>query len=222
MKRTLTILAAAIVVLAAIPTGAAIINVGDHPILPAPDQKIPIYVVPEAGDPATAGVLLNVQVADGGPEIAGGATDGPVIQYVQMVEEAPPHALYTDAFGPGIFEAVPNHGHFGDGSTEPQVYTINTATISGAVAADGLLAVLTIDATGFAVGETFDLHLGQTVNGPSTLYEDTPLVNPISLAITDGTLEIVPEPSSLILLAAAAVGLAGCLWRKSKRSGRHG
>ena len=226
MKLALTILAAAIVASAALPAGAATITVGDHEILPEPNQKIPIYIVPEVGDPQTAGVLLNVQVADGGPEV-GGVIDGPVIQYVQMVEEpdpisGDPHPLYTDAFGVGIFEAVPNHGHFPDDPNPPQVYTINTATLSGAVPGDGLLAVLTIDATGFPLGNTYDLHLKETHNNSTVLYDDTPGVNPLPLTITEGTIKIVPEPSTLVLLVAGGIGLAVCLRRRRKRDRQHG
>ena len=221
MSRVTIVAIAALSLLMTVPASAAIINVGDHIIDAAPGQQIPITVIPEAGDPPIAGVLLNVQISDGGPAV-GGTDLGPVIQYVQLVEDLsdPLYATFgTDAFGPTIFDAMANQGHFGDGSLpagdpKPQVYVINTATVNGAVAADGLLGIITLDGTGFDHRPGgWALHIEQTLNGPSVLSDDTPAVNPIPLTVNEGTVNI-PEPSTVVMLIAGLVGLL--LWRRRR------
>jgi len=201
-----------IILFAATSAEAAFIIVGDHQIEPGPGQTIPLYVHAEPGDPPVAGVSLNIQVGDGGPEIGG--TPGPTIEYVQLVDDAADplrNAYFTHRYGTGIFEGVGNHGHFGVGRLVPQIYSENTATVSGAIPADGLLAVLTLDATGFTPDDgPWDLIVSATPNGPTQLVDDTPQVNPIPLTITDGSVSIInpiPEPSTLVLLGMGAVGL---------------
>jgi hypothetical protein len=187
-----------VMLLTAGPAMAAEIVVGNYDLLPnTPGQEIEIYVTAAPTDPLIGAANFNVQIADGGPE-AGGAIDGPTITAVSLVR-------------PGtIFGDIINDGHSGSGSVVPQVYVEQTATGSGQgpIAADGQLAVVTIDTTGFTSG-VFDFMLGDTLNGDTDLRDDTPGVNPIPLTITNGTITIIPEPSTIVmllgLLAAAAV-----------------
>jgi len=192
------------------------IVVGDHDILPEPNQRIPIHVVPEAGDPDIEGALFVVQIADGGPEL-GGTIPGPSIQYVQLVENlSDPNN--TGAFGPTIFDAD-NEGQFGvggspPGSLRPQVYDINTVTsLGGSVTADGLLGIITLDGSGFGLGETFDVLLKDTLNGP-TVFNIAGSGQEILPVITNGTVTIVPEPGTAAMLLAGMVGLL--LWRRRR------
>ena len=58
------------------------ISIGDHLLEPdRPDQQIAIVV---AGGLPVQGVELNLQVADGGPEL-GGLQDGPAIQDIDIL-----------------------------------------------------------------------------------------------------------------------------------------
>jgi len=198
----------------AVPTWAAVIPaeivVGDHILNAAPGQKIPIYIQagqpdpqnPTVPFPGAAGMTFNVQVGDGGPE-AGGSEDGPPITHVELVNDAD--------FGPTIFGAN-NTGMFPDNpatrSIVPQIYAVNVSTTSGEVTADGLLAVITLDGTGFSPNDlcAVDLIISQTLNGRTRLDDNTPLVQPIPLVILDGTI-MCPEPSTSLLAILAIAGL---------------
>ncbi len=153
---------------------ALTIDVGDHFLLPdTPAQTIAIYV---SGGDAVEGLNFNAQVADGGPEL-GGSVDGPAITAVDLTTGA---IFGGNSSGPqNILQLL--------GLNYPQaaVYTVTTA--SGTVAADGLLATLTIDTTGFASGSTFDLKLAGTFNG------DTDFAG-IPIAITNGHITLNAAP----------------------------
>jgi len=207
-----------VALLAASPAWAAIIPaevpVGDHIIASEPGQKIAIYVDPGLPDPqnptipfpGAAGMTFNVQIGDGGPE-AGGVEDGPPITYVELVNDAD--------FGPTIFGAN-NTGMFPDNpaarSIIPQIYAVNVSPTSGDVPANGLLAVLTLDGTGFTKDDgPWDLIVSQTLNGRTRLDDNTPLVQPIPLTIIDGTVAI-PEPSTVAMLLCGGLGLLW--WRR--------
>ncbi len=187
----------------------SLIDVGDWPLLPnTSGQQIPIYVVPGDDAPGTAGVNFNIQVGDGGPPVGG--TPGPEIQYVQLVEDLS-HPLYTDQFGPTIFGAVGNQGHFGTGSLVPQIYAQNTATLQGSVPPDGLLAVLTIDTTGFFLGDgPWAFTLSETLNGETTLNDNTQQVEPIPLDIIDGEISIIDPGGDPIASFTAAPNPVAC------------
>ena len=75
------------------------------------------------------------------------------------------------------------------------------------VPADGVLVVLTIDTTGFQAG-TWDLLLSGILGGHDTDFAGVPA------NIINGTITVVPEPGTLSLLAAFALGLC-----TRKRSG---
>jgi hypothetical protein len=82
----------------------------------------------------------------------------------------------------------------------PQVWVQSTTTAAGTVTAEGLLATLTIDTTGFLDG-SFDLSLGDTRDG-ATDFAGLPV------DITDGSIRIVPEPTTLALLLLGCAGVA--------------
>lgn len=168
---------------AAVP--AATIVVGDHDLLPeTPSQTVQLFV--SGGEPVQ-GLNLRAQVADGGPHPqVGGSILGPTISGIDLL---------TDTIFAG------NSTGQSDLLNLPQVWVQSTTTLAGTVPAQGLLATLTIDTTGFQRG-TFDLSLGDTHDG-ATDFAGLPI------DITDGTIQIVPEPTSftLLLLGCAAVAL---------------
>jgi hypothetical protein len=114
----------------------------------------------------------------------------------------------------GIFATVPHGGQFdGLGGSIPQLIGLSILTDSGSVAANGLLATLMIDTTGFTSG-TWDLLLESTLAGNTQFWSEA--ANQVPLTIFNGTLTIVPEPRGAALLMSASfalVALRGSLRR---------
>ncbi|MBN2475541.1 MAG: PEP-CTERM sorting domain-containing protein [Pirellulales bacterium] len=214
-----------VLLLAVSPALAATISVGTHELLPgtavgADSQVIGIWVEAEDGDPPIAGAVIEIQVGDGGPA-AGGTTAGPRIVAVDVVSSGGVSDL------PGnperVFSQHPNTGNVGPGAIVPQVASVGTTlgeSSPGVPApgfvANGLLCTITLDTTGFTVDDgPWDLILSQTLNGATVLNEDTPEALPIPLTVADGSIVIVPEPATIVMLLGllAAVPFA---WRKRK------
>lgn len=184
---------------------APMIVVGDHDLLEnTAGQQIQIYV---SGGGNVSGLNLFVQVGDGGPELTDfflpAGTDGPSITSIDLKPIG------------GIFAGI------GDSQVDitPDVPQVKNSTIAmtggGSVVADGLLAIITIDTTGFFAGDavtTWNLLLGGVLpdaGGYDTDFAGTPI------DITNGSLSVVavPEPATLGLIA---LGGAGLLWRRRK------
>ena len=152
---------------------APVVVVGEHELLAnTADQLIEIMV--HGGDPVQ-GVNLRLQVADGGthPD-AGGSIDGPKISSIDLVAGT-------------IFDG--NHTSQNSLLSLPQVWVQSITTANSTVAADGVLATVMIDTTGFLEGE-FDLWAGNTLDGATDFAG-------IPAEITEGSIRIVPEPASL-------------------------
>ncbi len=183
----LAAIAAVVVLIAAGSVSADMyIDVGNHLLLPdTPGQTVRFMVSTDAGN-TVGGCNFNAEIAGGGP--AYGGELGPAITAVEM--EA------------GTIFADNNTGQRDLGSLA-QLATYSIVTTSGTVPADGLLATLTIDTTGFTTpGATWTLELGHTLNGTTDFA-------PAFVMITEGTLEIIPEPTSLALLPLAGLALLG-------------
>jgi hypothetical protein len=197
MSRTIALLILGSVALAS-PRGsswAAVIDAGAHNLQPnMPGQKIDFFVT---GGEKIIAVVFSVAIDGGGP--AYGGILGPSITNLDLVSLG------------HIFS--PNHGTVYNDYSDPQLWESNTITAVGTIPATGLLATITVDTTGFGPGEhTLDLK-GQ----PLTDYPgDTQLLFADTL-ITNGSITIVPEPSSVALAAIGLMGLTvwGCRRRKS-------
>ena len=138
---------------AAAGTDTPRIVVGSHVLEPnTPGQTIPIYV---SGGWPVQGLNFNIQVADGGP-LGGGTLTAPVITDVDILTAtifaATNTGLRTDADPPAGADPVPQHEYRG------------TTTAAGTVSAEGLLATVTIDTTGFERG-SWSLVMSNTING---------------------------------------------------------
>jgi hypothetical protein len=151
----------------------SVIDVGEHVLLPdTPGQVIPISV---SGAHAVQGVVLNVQVADGHPDVPGSSHDGPNITGMDLA-------------GPTtVFGSVANTGNNFIESRE-QIWVAGTSTSTGTVAADGILAYVTIDTTGwFGEDGPWELKLAGTFNGDTNFQTPAGQVVP---TITGGTIRI--------------------------------
>ena len=128
-----------------------VIDVGEHVLLPdTPGQVIPVYV---SGGAHVQGVVLNVQLHDGYPDVPRSTGDGPNISNVDLV-------------GTGtVFGNIANSGNNVIESRE-QIWVVGTTTSDGVAAAEGMLAYVTIDTTGWLEGDgPWELKLAGTFNG---------------------------------------------------------
>ena len=140
------------------PVWAAVITVGDHGLLPnLPGQVIQISVSGEQ-DEFVNTLVFYLQVADGGPEgvpYGGpGLIDGPRIQDVDILS--------------GTIFKDDNVGDYGGGPLIPQFWDSQTFSF-GSVVANGLLATVTIDTTGFSASDSWALKMKGTLSGDSAL-----------------------------------------------------
>ena len=161
-----------------------------------PGQEIEIHV---SGGDQIAGINFFLQVADGGP-VEGGSISGPVITNVDILTGT-------------IFDGN-NNDDYGDGPgvslrrSKSQVWESLTDTASGTVKADGLLATVTIDTTGFFLDDPnlpWDLKMVGTLAGDSQLFDET--ASEVDTTITNGTIAVVPEPGTVGMLVAGVLAL---------------
>lgn len=176
-------------------TSAATIEVGNHVLLPnTPNQPIPIWVT---GVEWAASLNFNVQMGDGlGPDHGGVAA--PSITEVDVLH----YPGFNDT-GDTIFGAVPNGGEWGSGAMTDQLFERTTWANSGSVQANGLLAVITLNTTGFFGNPPeghWELKVKETLNAPTELLENSQSADPIPLEVTDGKVSLIPEPATLVLL----------------------
>lgn len=201
-------------ILASILCGARIcqaatqIDVGNHLLLPnTPNQVIQIFVT---GGDQIEGMNFNAQIGTD-PENPVGI---PVFQYEIGGHSSYPGPTLSTVMAPGSIFAPPAAIHYNDVTFFDTLWQAGVAPPSGTVTASGLLATLVIDTTGISEG-TWPLILANTLNGPTnwagSVVNGQEVPEPI---IIDGSISIVPEPSSIALAACAAIGLCGIAFRR--------
>jgi hypothetical protein len=154
------------------------VEVGSHTLRAnTPNQRIDLFV---SGGQLVAGLDLYAQVGDGGPErtmlgLAAGQ-DGPAITHVELKQGT----IFSN-----VPDAVTNLGSL------PQVASWSVSLADGgSVAADGLLATLIVDTTGFFDG-TWDLRLQNVLPDYDLGPLDSRFASMLAF-ITNGSIEIVP------------------------------
>ncbi|MGD9721336.1 MAG: PEP-CTERM sorting domain-containing protein [Pirellulales bacterium] len=201
-------LSAALVCTAAVPAQAIItIHAGNHVMLPnTPGQVIDIMITSDSGDEISGlDLYLMINGAD-----------------ANAYDPSTPRITAIDVTGPGtVFGAVPSTTFpYGDpwdvanGTSYGQNVAYGAApnATSGPSAdapANGVLAHVTVDTTG-VFGGIYPLSLTDPfIFGPTLLSKVTgPLVLGEDYVLVDGMLGSIPEPSSLVLAALGAAGVA--------------
>ncbi len=177
--------------------GTPIISIGTYEMSNLNQEyRIPIAVSSGAHE-RIEGMNLAVQIGDGG--LANGGKD------------TTPRITGIDIVGPGTVFNASNWGstpiYLGVGQENQPPYLIGraeTVTASGDLDANGVLAYLTVNPEGAAIGSSYRISLqnvgANNANGPwSTDFAGIPA----SFTANDGWIVIVPEPSIGVLLLAA-------------------
>lgn len=184
-----------------------VLTAGDHVLAPnTPNQEVQVRI---SGGDQIEGINFYLQVGDGGRvfdeagELAlDGSDTGPVITRLNLTDGT-------------IFTGNNNGQEFGT-----WLYGLlgvsYVTTQSGTVAADGVLARVTLDTTGMFSGTVpFSLRW-QGLYGGLDFPSDVPLYPP--LVLVDGSLSIhAPEPGSVGLALVGLVCVAGLVWRRRRR-----
>jgi len=177
MKKLLCLCAAFgyLITLSANLQAALTINVGNTNLLPnTPGQAVQLFV--NGGD-SVQGMNLYTLITDGFPAVPGSTQNGPNITGINLTT--------------GTIFSGNNTGAMFTSSDQYWISQISTST--GTVAANGLIATLTVDTTGFNSGSgPFSLKLSGTPDGNTDFA-------PVPVTITNGQLTIIPEPSTWIL-----------------------
>ncbi|HUT58199.1 MAG TPA: PEP-CTERM sorting domain-containing protein [Phycisphaerae bacterium] len=194
MQRSLVISLVVCFLVGGTALGAPIIDVGTHKLLEnAAGQTVVVLVT---GTDQVTGFNLNARLGDG--------------------EEGLPEPVFESVdFAAGMWDAGAHTVMGGPLAQYVQASVVFNQTMN--VSADGLLVTLTIDTTGFFNGESFPLILsGVTEIGPDSHFI-TSGAGTLAADITNGTIEIVPEPASLAILALGGLAILGRRTRPRRR-----
>jgi len=176
-----------------------LIDIGQISLLPnQAGQKVNVFLYSDVPD-GTQGIAFNAQLGDGGPALGG--------------VDITPSITSIDAVGPGtLFEFNHNPPHF---EYFPPSFAWTSFADAGGVVSipvgPSLLGVLTFDTTGFGPGYSTTLKLGDTLNGDTQVLYAAGL-----MTINNGSITIVPEPSTVALAALSLIGFAAWSWRKRR------
>ncbi len=176
----------------AAPCSAAMIVIGGNHVFTNPGEStFPIFSTSDSGDEIVAVELFLVM-----------APDGPLITKVDLIQGT---VFQNNHVGQGDF-AAPEY------LTPGRTPAYFTATSWGHVP-EGIVAWVTVDFTGIEPG-VYDLFLSNEDLGPSSVY--------YGLFgrgfFTNGTVTLVPEPSSILLGIVAAASLGAIALRRRRRS----
>lgn len=215
-RRVLPFLALGLLLCVASPAMAHLtVTAGNHILNPnQAGQVIPIMISTDASEEISG---LDLYLVINGLD---GSADAPNV----------PHITAEQLTGVGVvFGAVPAtqfpYGDPWDVYNGGPSYGQNTAfgaapnATSGPSAdapATGVLAFITVDTTGIFFG-SWPLSLTDPfIFGPTLLSKITGPVDPAGYTLIDGSLNIVPEPSSVVMGLFAAAGLVAVAIRRRR------
>lgn len=160
-----------------------VLHLGNVDLLPdTPNQAVDLYLQNTGDSLSIAGLELNLQIADGGPELSdfGGLRDGPSIVQIDLIDGT-------------LFEG--SQANVTQDLAFPQLVVQSLDLDAGAIiiptslTPNQKLATLLFDTTGFEqIGESWTLSSANTLNGASAFFDDS--ANPIPTIQLDGTLTI--------------------------------
>ncbi len=198
MQRRVVLLMGLLLLLPTVALAVPTISAGNH-VLPNAPGLHQVYVTASGGD-AVQGVNLSLATGDGGPNF-GGSVLAPIITAIDLIAD-----------GTLMFNGN-NTGHSGTFIPNDQLGQQNTTTNAGTVSASGNLALVTLDTTGFGPGVYAFLVGGVPGIGfPPSDFAGLP-TNTL-----DGTITIVPEPSSVVMALFAVAGVAVVAIRRRRRA----
>ncbi len=192
--------------------GASFIIVSDQIELApdSPGQQVTLYLM-NPGEPVTvAGLELNFQVGDGGPELSqfGGSVDGPKVTDVDIVGGT--------VFGDVTVHATTDHSF-------PQLWVeslhLDSGTVTIPTVTDRSLpfAQVTLDTSGFENAVPgLNLELLNTINGGTSFFDGFGNAVAVSEQAGGFPVALVPEPGVWVSCGLYAL-LAGWLVSRRKR-----
>jgi len=231
MQRTF-IAAVAVVLFAAYPAFGDLIISAPNVALPPGLGKAPLEEIHEidvtvtatAGE-QTAGNFLVAQIFGPDPK--------PVLVYLDAIgpgtifgpnnntatERLPAYSVVTGITGDAFYDL--DGVYAPDGGTEPAMGgspTLESATFttqSGTIPANGLLMRLGVDVSGLRPGDgPWTIALSGTVWGDTQLFDSFGGIMPAQFQ--NGQIQIIPEPSTFVLLAMGLLVLPVCWWRRKR------
>jgi len=174
-----------------LPAHAETMNVGTHELLAQPGQQIELFAT---GTEQVAGLEFDIQLGDGGSDLGGSDIPGVTVPQITDID------LITGT----IFELGTNPSQL-DVVTFPLARQ-STVDIEDTVTADGKIAKVTFDASGIPPGTEVPLTLWGVAGTSDTHFYDAQ-ASTVPITGQPGTIRIVPEPSTVLLLV---VFLGGC------------
>jgi len=194
MQRSLVISLVVCFLMGGMALGAPIIDVGTHKLLEnAAGQTVVVLVT---GTDQVTGFNLNARLGDGS-------------------EGLPEPVFESVDFAGGMWDAGAHTVMGGPLAQYVQASVVFNPAMN--VSADGLLVTLTIDTTGFFDGESFPLLLSGITKIGQDSHFITSGAGTLAADITNGTIEIVPEPTSLAILALGGLAILGRRIRPRRR-----
>ena len=228
--------------LAVVAQADPVVTLGTYNVAPGV-ASIPIqifaYQDPTSGpNGAAPGIDLNIAIHDsagnstpaGGPVFTAGATGQGIASNSAYVGGVGTNiGIGGDILTGTIFSAVAGHGGPTDGGISNS-QSINSMTLGlngltaplGTQGSPSLIATVYISTVGVAAGSHWILtigggnfHANESADEGPLDFSDGSLFN---TALTDGMINVVPEPSSVVMALFAAAGLAAVAIRRARRA----
>lgn len=210
-RRVLPFLVLGILLCAAVPAQAVItVSFGNHTMNQGESKTFAVTVTSEGGDPEISAVDLYIEIGDGNTGPYPFATNVDMLTGTTFSVVSSSQAAYGD---PWEVENGTSTGY----KPAFAVFANATTAPNGDVPATGDLANITWDSTGAPIG-VYQVFLTSQELGDTLVGSLSGLLNiNDQYFIEAGTIEVIPEPSSIVMGLFAAAGLAAVATRRLRR-----